>query len=127
MSDSEDPIEQIDEIDEEGDDDLFGDAGDEEADSPKARILDDDELASDVDGESYARYRDEDGHEQQQETRDRVVMAVRAYRHRVPKSNDGAVRSHCRSTRTEIDIQDLVASIARSKIRGLQSGDVRSQ
>jgi RNA polymerase-associated protein LEO1 len=92
MSDSEDPIDPLDEIDEDGGDDLFGDEGDGEEASPKARILDDDDLASDPDGENYGRYRDYDDDQQHQEVKDRVVMAVQAYRHRVPKPSDGAVR-----------------------------------
>lgn len=89
MSDSEDLIEPIEETDE-GGDDLFGD---DEPASPPARILDDDELASDGHEGSYARDHDHDDDEdQRQEVRDRIVMAVTAYRHRVPKPTDGAVR-----------------------------------
>lgn len=91
MSDSEDPIDPIDEVDEEGDD-LFGDDdGDNEPASPKARVLDDDDLASDPDEERETRYRDDYDSQQQHETKDRVVMAVQAYRHRVPKPKDGSV------------------------------------
>ncbi|KAJ3529973.1 hypothetical protein NM208_g9526 [Fusarium decemcellulare] len=90
MSDSEDPIDPLDEVDE-GGDDLFGDEGDEEVASTKERVLDDDELASDPEGDNYARYRNDDD-EQQFQTRDRVVMGVKTYRHRVPKPKDGALR-----------------------------------
>ena len=89
MSDSEDPLDAIDE----GGDDLFGDEGDEPA-SPKAQILDDDDLASDPDEDSHIRrkeYEDEDA--QPHETRDRVVMAVQTYRHQIPNPKDGTVSS----------------------------------
>jgi RNA polymerase-associated protein LEO1 len=85
MSDSEDPIDPLDE----GGDDLFGDEGDDEIASPKERVLDDDDLASDPEGDTYARYRDDD--QAQPEVKDRVVMAVQTYRHRIPKPKDGAV------------------------------------
>ncbi|KAH7170942.1 Leo1-like protein-domain-containing protein [Dactylonectria macrodidyma] len=88
MSDSEDPIDPLDE----GGDDLFGDEGDEEAASPKQRVLDDDELASDPEGDSYSRYRNYEDEQPQHETKDRVVMAVQTFRHRVPKPKDGALR-----------------------------------
>ncbi|KAM5355853.1 hypothetical protein ACJ41O_002499 [Fusarium nematophilum] len=88
MSDSEDPIDPLDE----GGDDLFGDEGDDDASPPKERVLDDDDLASDPEGDSYARYRNDDDEQVQHETRDRVVMGVKTYRHRVPKPKDGALR-----------------------------------
>ena len=90
MSDSEDPIEPIDE----GGDDLFGDEGDEGSEavaSPKERILEDDDLASDAEGDTYARYRDEDQARDQDEIRERIVVDVTAYRHPVPKPSDGVV------------------------------------
>lgn len=89
MSDSEDPIEHI---DEEGGDDLFGDDGDIEIDdAPKQRVLDDDDLASDPDEDKDARRYDEYDTQTQQETRERVVMGVQAYRHRIPKPKDSVV------------------------------------
>ncbi|KAI5466094.1 Leo1-like protein-domain-containing protein [Mariannaea sp. PMI_226] len=88
MSDSEDPIDPLDE----GGDDLFGDEGDDDVASTKERVLDDDDLASDPDGDSYARYRDDNDDQTQHETKDRVVMAVQTYRHRIPKPKDGALR-----------------------------------
>lgn len=95
MSDSEDPIDPIDEIDEDGDD-LFGDDdGDNQASSPKARILDDDDLATDPDEDQETRYRDYDDSQPQHEVKDRVVMALQAYRHRIPKPKDGAVSNIC--------------------------------
>lgn len=92
MSDSEDPIDPV-EADEEGDD-LFGDENGEERASPKEQFFDDDEeLASDPDEDSRPRHRNgfDDDADGVQETRDRVVMAVPTYRHRVPKPKDGAV------------------------------------
>ncbi|KAF7548694.1 hypothetical protein G7046_g8583 [Stylonectria norvegica] len=89
MSDSEDPIDPVDE----GGDDLFGDEGDDDIASPKEHILDDDELASDPEGDTYPRYRNNDDDDQQQhETKDRLVMAVTTYRHRIPKPKDNALR-----------------------------------
>ncbi|KAH8737241.1 Leo1-like protein-domain-containing protein [Ilyonectria robusta] len=88
MSDSEDPIDPLDE----GGDDLFGDEGDDEVVSTKERVLDDDDLASDPEGDTYARYRNYEDEQPQHETKDRVVMAVQTYRHRIPKPKDGALR-----------------------------------
>ena len=91
MSDSEDPIDPIDE----GGDDLFGDEPDDAGDavtSPKERVLDeDDDLASDPEGDTYARYRNEDQDRDQDEVRERIVLDVKAYRHPIPKPSDGAV------------------------------------
>jgi RNA polymerase-associated protein LEO1 len=88
MSDSEDPIDLIDE----GGDDLFGDEDDDQVTSPKDRVLDDDDLASDRDGDAdgYNRYRD-DGYQTQAETANKVVMGVQTFRHRIPKPQDGSV------------------------------------
>ncbi|GFP53835.1 hypothetical protein ACSS6W_001457 [Trichoderma asperelloides] len=88
MSDSEDPLDAIDE----GGDDLFGDEGDEGDASPQGRILDDDELASDPEAYGDAEPREYDGSQSRHETKERVVMAVQAYRHRVPKPSDDALR-----------------------------------
>ncbi|QYT01036.1 hypothetical protein H0G86_008093 [Trichoderma simmonsii] len=88
MSDSEDPLDAIDE----GGDDLFGDEGDEGDASPQARILDDDDLASDPEAYGDAEPREYDGSQSRQETKDRIVMAVQAYRHRIPKPSDDSLR-----------------------------------
>ncbi|KFA70420.1 hypothetical protein S40285_00622 [Stachybotrys chlorohalonatus IBT 40285] len=89
MSDSEDPIDLIDE----GGDDLFGDEDDDQVTSPKDRVLDDDDLASDRDGDAdgYNRYRD-DGYQTQAETANKVVMGVQTFRHRIPKPQDGSLK-----------------------------------
>lgn len=89
MSDSEDPLDAVDE----GGDDLFGDEGDEVDASPQARILDDDDLASDPEAYGDAEPREYDGSQSRQETKDRIVMAVQAYRHRIPKPSDDSVSS----------------------------------
>lgn len=87
MSDSEDPIDALDET---GGDDLFGDSGDDESRAP--RVLDDDDLASDPDEDPDARRREyEDEDAQPHETRDRVVMGVQTYRHQIPTPKDGTV------------------------------------
>ncbi|OAA73232.1 Leo1-like protein [Cordyceps fumosorosea ARSEF 2679] len=87
MSDSEDPLDQIDE----GGDDLFGDEDD--AGSPTPRVVDDDDdLASDPDDEGGRQRYDDDDTQVQHETKEKVVMAVQAYRHRVPKPKDNILR-----------------------------------
>lgn len=83
MSDSEDPLDLVDE----GGEDLFGDEGEDEAASPPARVLDDDELASDPGDDSDARNRDYDDEMPQE----RVVAELTTYRHRTPKPKDGMV------------------------------------
>ncbi len=89
MSDSEDPLDQIDE----GGDDLFGDEDD--AGSPAPRVVDDDDddLASDPEDTGRRRRYDDDDNQVQHETKEKVVMAVQAYRHRIPKPKDNTVRS----------------------------------
>jgi RNA polymerase-associated protein LEO1 len=91
MSDSEDPLDALDET---AGDDLFGDEGDEGDDRPRApRVLDDDDLASDPDEDPDSRRRDYGEDDlQPHETRDRVVMAVQTYRHQIPNPKDGNVR-----------------------------------
>ncbi|OAQ97136.1 hypothetical protein LLEC1_00741 [Akanthomyces lecanii] len=88
MSDSEDPLDQIDE----GGDDLFGDEDD--AGSPAPRVVhdDDDDLASDPDDAGDRRRYDDDDNQVQHETKEKVVMAVQAYRHRIPKPKDNILR-----------------------------------
>lgn len=91
MSDSEDPLDAIDE----GGDDLFGDEDEDEAGSPAPRVLDDDDLASDPDDDAEPRERHDYGSQQVQETKERVVMAVTTYRHRIPKPQDDTVSLPC--------------------------------
>ncbi|PQK17812.1 hypothetical protein BB8028_0009g00160 [Beauveria bassiana] len=87
MSDSEDPLEHIDE----GGDDLFGDEDD--AVSPAPRVVDDDDdLASDPDDSGERRRYDNEDNQVQHETKEKVVMAVQAYRHRIPKPKDNMLR-----------------------------------
>jgi hypothetical protein len=83
MSDSEDPIDLV---DEEGGD-LFGDEDD--AGSDLGQVLSDKDLASDQD-DADLEPRDEDRYEQPQ-VRDKVIMGVNVARHRIPKSKDGTV------------------------------------
>ncbi|POR31231.1 Uncharacterized protein TPAR_08547 [Tolypocladium paradoxum] len=87
MSDSEDPLDVVDE----GGEDLFGDEGEDEAASPPARVLDDDELASDADEDADAPNRDYDD-DMPQENRGRVVAELTTYRHRTPKPRDSMLR-----------------------------------
>ncbi|RGP61134.1 rna polymerase-associated protein leo1 [Fusarium sporotrichioides] len=88
MSDSDGLIDPIDE----GGDDLFGDEGDDDIVPTKESVDEDDELASDPEGDSYARYRNDDEDQAQLETKERAVQTVTTYRHRVPKPKDGALR-----------------------------------
>lgn len=90
MSDSED---RADAREDEDGDDLFGDEDDgRENASDRPQILSDAELASEdgEDGEEQARYRDEDGSHYKQ-VKDKVIMAVQIYRHRIPKPQDKTV------------------------------------
>ncbi|KAF4455456.1 hypothetical protein F53441_2245 [Fusarium austroafricanum] len=89
MSDIEDPIDSIDE----GGDDLFGDDdGDDDIVPTKEPVHEDDELASDPEGDSYARYRNDDDDQTQVQTKERAIINVETYRHRIPKHKDGALR-----------------------------------
>ena len=90
MSDQED-IDPIDE-DIDGGSDLFGD-GDDASIRSEARdeVLDDDDLASDPEGIDADRTRPHYDDDEPQETRQRVVMGVQTYRHRLPKPTDGMV------------------------------------
>lgn len=89
MSDSEDPIDPIDDA---GEDDLFGDADEDEAlASPKAQTLDDDDLASDPESQGEPRRSQYEREQSPGEGRDYRVMDVKAYRHSNPRPSDGAV------------------------------------
>ncbi|PFH56740.1 hypothetical protein XA68_16054 [Ophiocordyceps unilateralis] len=89
MSDSEDPLDAVDE----GADDLFGDQGEDDAASPAARALpDDDELASDPEEAAGTQNFDDEDAQHPQETRDKVVADIPTYRHRIPKPKDGMLR-----------------------------------
>ncbi|KAF4594699.1 Leo1-like protein [Ophiocordyceps camponoti-floridani] len=83
MSDSEDPLEAVDE----GADDLFGE---EDAASPAPRH--DDDLASDPDEAADAQNVDDEDAQHLQETRDKVVADIPTYRHRIPKPKDAMLR-----------------------------------
>ena len=89
MSDSEDPLDAVDD----GGDDLFGDEGSQDADSPRERVLDDDDLASDPDEDSDSRNRYYDDAAPPQETRDRTALSLAMYRHQIPNPKDGTVSS----------------------------------
>lgn len=90
MSDSEDPIDPVDE----GGDDLFGDEdeGSQAPASPRERVLDDDDLASDPDEDRDARRRDyDDDRQAEHDVKQHIVVDTTAYRHPVPKPTDGSV------------------------------------
>ncbi|KAI6785840.1 RNA polymerase-associated protein-like protein [Emericellopsis cladophorae] len=91
MSDSDEPIDPIDE----GGDDLFGDdsdAGDAAPSPAKQQVLNDDDLASDPDEDARPRQRGYSP-EQGQEMRDAIVLDVTTYRHPIPKPSDGILRT----------------------------------
>jgi len=86
MSDSDEPIENIDEVG----DDLFGDDDGGDAISDIENGLSDRELASDR--EEDTRRRDSRGEsDEPAEFHDKLVSEVPLYRHRIPKSSDGGV------------------------------------
>ena len=85
MSDSEHPIDIVDE----GGDDLFGDEGDD-AISEVENALSDRELASDREDDELDAHRRGDD-EEPREFREKLVAEVPLYRHRVPRSKDGSV------------------------------------
>ena len=87
MSDSEEPIDNI----SEGGDDLFGDDPDDGISSPKARVLDDDDLATDPDEDDDARRKRQYSDAPQEEERETLVLDVPTYRHSIPKPTDGIV------------------------------------
>lgn len=87
MSDSEDPIDNIDD----GGDDLFGD---DDGDQPLSEVEDapsDRDLASDRD-EDEAREQQYGGDEEPLEFTNKTTQEVPMYRHRIPKSEDDSVR-----------------------------------
>jgi RNA polymerase-associated protein LEO1 len=86
MSDSDD----IADLADEGGDDLFGD-GDEELEDNVISERDLSEHESDREG-GYGKTRDYDGGEREPaEFREKTVVTVPMYRHRIPKSKDGTV------------------------------------
>ena len=104
MSDSED---HVDPIDDAGDDDLFGDDDDDanDAASPQGNVLSDGDLASDDEDDRRAGRDDRAASQEEAEFKDKTVLNVPLYRHRIPKSTDDSVgpsitiaipsRNHC--------------------------------
>ncbi|ORY66260.1 Leo1-like protein-domain-containing protein [Pseudomassariella vexata] len=87
MSDSEDPLDL-----EAGGDDLFGDGDDDnELQSDHGRVLSDGDLASDA--EDGGHNRDDNTAMEGAEIKDKLVLETQLYRHRMPKSRDGTLRS----------------------------------
>jgi RNA polymerase-associated protein LEO1 len=86
MSDSDEPVD----VPDEGGDDLFGDEEIDEvlSQSDRGRAISDNELASDPE-DGYGRMRDDE--EEAPQVKDKVVMSISMYRHRIPKSKDGQV------------------------------------
>ena len=88
MSDSEDPVD----LPEEGGDDLFGDGGGDDDDvlsqSDKGRSPGDNDALSDHGG-GYGELLEEDYETPQ--VKNKVVMSIPMYRHRIPRSKDGQV------------------------------------
>lgn len=91
-SDSDDPV--IDQPDEEGGDDLFGDGG-SGGSGDEAISQADEELA--FKERKLAEDRTDDyrmidgGYDDEFDVREKVVMSIPMYRHRIPKSKDGQV------------------------------------
>lgn len=86
MSDSED---HVDPIDDAGDDDLFGD--DDDAASAQ-NILSDRDLASDAEDDRDAGRHARATSQDEAEYKEKTVLNVPLYRHRIPKSQDDSVR-----------------------------------
>lgn len=84
MSDSEDQIDAIDDVG----DDLFGDDGADDVLSEAENALSDRELASDKEDDGHRRD-SRDRSEERMEYRDKTMQDMPLYRHRVPKSHDG--------------------------------------
>jgi RNA polymerase-associated protein LEO1 len=89
MSDSEDPIDPIDE----GGDDLFGDDDDiDVATSPKPQALDDDDLASDPEEDSRPAYtRDDQPLSPRGPVAENRVAELSTARHHIPRPSDDTV------------------------------------
>lgn len=85
MSDSEEPLDLVDEGD-----DLFGDE-DDAGGSPPAQVLSDKDLDSDAE-----RADDVVGYGSDEEAlrhQDKVIASIQVFRHRTPRSKDGTVSS----------------------------------
>lgn len=89
MSDSEDPVDNVDDLG----DDLFGDDDAGDALSEAEDALSDQELASDKGGDDRDRAIRATS-EQEAEFREKLVAEVPVYRHRIPRSYDGSVGCH---------------------------------
>lgn len=92
MSDSEDPIDNVDDVG----DDLFGDEEGADVISEVENALSDRDLNSDREDEDSGR-RGARGSEEATEFREKLVAEVPLYRHRIPRSHDGTV-SHLQPT-----------------------------
>ncbi|KAI0146886.1 Leo1-like protein-domain-containing protein [Xylariaceae sp. FL1272] len=93
MSDSEDPL---DNIADEGGDDLFGDDEPDATSEKDGRVLSDEDLASDNEAPRRSRtHEDEDEDEDMQdaETRRIFVHDIKLGRHRIPKAKNGQMQS----------------------------------
>ncbi|KAK0656699.1 Leo1-like protein-domain-containing protein [Cercophora newfieldiana] len=88
MSDSEEPIDAVDDAG----DDLFGDDDGADALSEIENNLSDQELASDREDDARRRDARRDS-EEPTEYKEKLVGGVPLYRHRIPKSNDGSLYS----------------------------------
>ncbi|KAI5926897.1 Leo1-like protein-domain-containing protein [Camillea tinctor] len=94
MSDSDEPID----LPDEGGDDLFGDEDDNETRSNQDGVLSDDDLASEQDaGGRHTRDdrddRDDDAEAQNQQVKEKRIGDVAMFRHRTPRTKDGALQS----------------------------------
>ncbi|KAK4447567.1 Leo1-like protein-domain-containing protein [Podospora aff. communis PSN243] len=88
MTDSEEPVDAVDDLG----DDLFGDADGGDAISEIENGLSDRELASDAEDDARRRETRRDT-EEPTEYKEKLVGEVPLYRHRIPKSNEGGLCS----------------------------------
>lgn len=85
MSDSEDPIDNLPDVDD-GGDDLFGDDDDAAPDN----VLSERDFASDKDdGNEGAQHQTQEDDDEPHEFREKLAAEVPLYRHRIPKSKNG--------------------------------------
>ena len=99
MSDSDQPIDAVDDAG----DDLFGDDG-ADALSEIENGLSDQELASDRDDDTRRRDARRDS-EEPTEYKEKLVGGVPLYRHRIPKSNDGSVSHQFRGCLSYFEVR----------------------
>ncbi|KAI1486050.1 Leo1-like protein-domain-containing protein, partial [Biscogniauxia mediterranea] len=89
MSDSDEPID----LPDEGGDDLFGDDDNNDARSNQDGVLSDGDLASEPDAGGRDARDDDDDEVQNQQVKEKRIGDVAMFRHRTPRTKDGALQS----------------------------------